>query len=238
MSLGEILSDAIRYPFSDITKFLMVGVLALLAGIANLIYPNGTDNTIMMVLLTLIGVIFGVILSGFCLDVIRKGIHHSNEIPSINPAENLIDGIKVIIIEIVYYIIPLIIAAVLGLLGGFVGAGLNQVSAGTAFAVIVALIVVIIFSILEIVAIARFADTGDLGAAFNFGEIFEYAKRIGILNIILFTIVTIILAVVLSIVLGLLGLIPYIGVIIAVVLLGGFIVLFYYRGIGLLYAHA
>ena len=238
MTLGGILSDAVKYPFSDITKFLIVGVLVLLAGIVNVVYPSGEGNMILMVLLSLVGIIFAIILSGHCVDVIKNGIQHSSEVPDIDPAANLIDGIKVIIIELVYYIIPLIIAAVLGAFSGFVGAGLNLADSGLSFAMIVALIVFIIFSILEIVAIARFADTGDLGAAFKFGEVFEYAKRIGIINIILFSIVTIILAIVLAFILALLSVIPFIGAIIAMILLGGFLVLFYYRGIGLLYASA
>ena len=40
MSLGEIISDAIKYPFSDITGFIMAGILVLLAAIPNVVYPS------------------------------------------------------------------------------------------------------------------------------------------------------------------------------------------------------
>lgn len=236
MGLGEIISDAVRYPFSDITKFLIVGILSLLAGLSSAF--SGGDSTALALIISIITLVFTVILSGYSVQVIKKGIQHSNEIPDVSPVENLIDGIKVLIIQIVYYIIPLIIALVFGLLTSAVSSGFNILEAGLSISVIVAIIVFILFSIFEIVAVARFADTGDFGAAFNIGEVFEYVKKIGILNIILFLIVAAIIVFVLSLILGLLSIIPYIGIFIALILVGGFMVLFYYKGIGLLYASA
>ncbi|AMD17324.1 hypothetical protein TL18_04365 [Methanobrevibacter sp. YE315] len=238
MSVIEVISDAIAYPFSDIKKYLIVGVLTLLAGFYSVLGSFGIDNSILMLLAILVSIVFALILSGYGLQVIKKGIQHSNEIPDIDPVTNLVDGIKVLIIGIVYYIIPVIIAMILGVFSGLVGAGLNHTGVGIGVGTILAIIVVIIFSILEIVAIAKFADTGNMGDAFSFGQIFEDAKRIGILNIILFVIIALIIILILSFILGLLAIIPYIGFIIGMILLGGFIVLFYNKGIGLLYASA
>ena len=36
MSLKEIFSDAIRYPFSDVAKFVILGIMALIAGISSI----------------------------------------------------------------------------------------------------------------------------------------------------------------------------------------------------------
>lgn len=105
-------------------------------------------------------------------------------------------------------------------------------------ACIIGIILFVLFSIFEIVAVARFADKGELGAALIIGEVIEDAKRVGILNIILFTIVAVILILILSLIAGVLALIPIIGIIVGVIILGGFMILFYNRGIGLLYASA
>lgn len=238
MSLGEILSDAIRYPFSDITKFLIVGILALLAGITSVLYPTGSDGSVIFILLAIISLVFAFIISGYGVAVIRNTIKNSDEIPGIDPVANIIDGIKVAIIGIVYYIIPLILVVIISFALGLIGAGLNQVSAVVIIASIIGIILFVLFSIFEIVAVARFADKGELGAALSIGEVIEDAKRVGILNIILFTIVAVILILILSLIAGVLALIPIIGIIVGVIILGGFIILFYNRGIGLLYASA
>ena len=238
MSLGEILSDAIRYPFSDITKFLIVGILALLAGITSVLYPTGSDGSVIFILLAIISLVFAFIISGYGVAVIRNTIKNSDEIPGIDPVANIIDGIKVAIIGIVYYIIPLILVVIISFALGLIGAGLNQVSAVIIIASIIGIILFVLFSIFEIVAVARFADKGELGAALSIGEVIEDAKRVGILNIILFTIVAVILILILSLIAGVLALIPIIGIIVGVIILGGFMILFYNRGIGLLYASA
>ena len=238
MSLGEILSDAVSYPFSDITKFLIVGILALLAGITSVLYPTGSDGSVIFILLAIISLVFAFIISGFGVAVIRNTIKNSDEIPGIDPVANIIDGIKVAIIGIVYYIIPLILVVIISFALGLIGAGLNQVSAMVIIASIIGIILFVLFSIFEIVAVARFADKGELGAALSIGEVIEDAKRVGILNIILFTIVAVILILILSLIAGVLALIPIIGIIVGVIILGGFMILFYNRGIGLLYASA
>lgn len=238
MSLGEILSDAVSYPFSDITKFLIVGILALLAGITSVLYPTGSDGSVIFILLAIISLVFAFIISGYGVAVIRNTIKNSDEIPGIDPVANIIDGIKVAIIGIVYYIIPLILVVIISFALGLIGAGLNQVSAVVIIASIIGIILFVLFSIFEIVAVARFADKGELGAALSIGEVIEDAKRVGILNIILFTIVAVILILILSLIAGVLALIPIIGIIVGVIILGGFMILFYNRGIGLLYASA
>ena len=238
MSLGEIISDAVKYPFSDITKFIIVGILVLLAAIPNVVYPTPEGRGLIYLLLALIGFIFSIVLSGYSMTVIKNGIEHSSEIPGIDPVANFIDGIKVIIIGIVYFIIPIIIASLFGGLTSIVGAGLNHAGAGLGIGAIVSLVVFIIFAIFEIVALSRFANTDEFGTAFNFGAVIDDAKRIGFLNIILFTIIALIIIFVVSLIVSLLSFIPFIGSIIAVILLGGFFILFYYRGIGLLYASA
>ena len=177
-------------------------------------------------------------ISGYGVAVIRNTIKNSDEIPGIDPVANIIDGIKVAIIGIVYYIIPLILVVIISFALGLIGAGLNQVSAVVIIASIIGIILFVLFSIFEIVAVARFADKGELGAALSIGEVIEDAKRVGILNIILFTIVAVILILILSLIAGVLALIPIIGIIVGVIILGGFMILFYNRGIGLLYASA
>lgn len=238
MNVVDIISDSIRYPFSDITKFLIVAVIALLAGLSSLSEPLGINNFFLVMIFAIISIIFSLILSGYGLDIIRNGIVGSDEIPAVDFMKNLIDGIKVLIISLVYFLIPIIISLIVFMFFGVIGTGLNHIGAATIVAVIIAVIAFIAFAIFEIIAIARFAKTGEFGDAFALGEVIEDVRRIGIGNIILFLIIFFVIAIIVLIVSVFIALIPFIGIAIAQLLVGGFIELFYNRGIGLLYSQA
>lgn len=235
MSLSEIISDAVSYPFTDIQKFLIVGVISIIAGLSDLFKGWGFDSLAILAVAGIIGIIFSVILSGYGVSVIRNAINNSREIPDFDFMTNLIDGIKAIIIGIVYFIIPVIITVVLAIVTGAIGAGLDHIMAGLGVFVILAIIVFIIFGIFAVVALARFADTGELGAALSIGNVIEDAKRIGFGKIILVLIAVFIVAIVISVVLSILAIIPFIGILLVYLIAGGFAVLFYNRAIGLLY---
>ncbi|WP_406534105.1 DUF4013 domain-containing protein [Methanobrevibacter sp.] len=238
MSLGEIFSDAIKYPFSDITNFLIVGVLALLASLTSIITSFGIENSIVAILAAIIAFIFTLVLSGYSVDVIKKGIESSNDFPDIDLKENLLNGVKALIIGIVYMIIPCIIAFILMAIFGVVGAGIDHVVGSLGLASIIIIIIFILFAIFEVIALARFANTKELGDALNIGEVIEDVKRIGILKIIAFVIVLILIAMIAAILVSLFAFIPYIGVIIVTLLAGAFMTLFANKALGLLYADA
>lgn len=238
MSLSEIITDSIKYPFSDITNFFIVGILTLLAGLSTVLAAFDVTEGALYFIGIIVSLIFSIIVSGYGLGVIRKAIENSDEFPMLDPVNNFIDGIKVIIIGIVFFIIPFIITFILMLITGAVGAGLDNLVAGLGFGAIIAVILFIIFAIFEIIAIARFAKTDEFGDAFNFGAIMEDIKRIGIAKIIAFLIVAFIVIFIAYIIISILAIIPFIGIIIAEIISGAFVLLFYNRGIGLLYDDA
>lgn len=238
MGLGDIISDSVQYPFSDIQKFLIVGAISLFSGLSSLFGNWGVDSFILITLAGIIGLIFTLMLSGYSISVTKYAINHSSQLPDLDFQNNLIDGIKALIISIVYFIIPIIITLIFAIITGAIGAGLNQLVAGLGVFSVIAVIVFIFFAIFEIVALARFADTGELGEALNIGEVIEDVKKIGIGKIILFAIVSVIIIIIASLIVSLLGIIPFIGILIAQLIIGAFITLFYSRAIGLLYAEA
>ena len=236
MSFSEIFSDSIKYPFSDIVKFLIVGVISLIAGLSKIITSFGIDNSLITFIVLLIGLIFSIILSGYGVDVIRKGLERSDEIPDIDLMTNLVNGIKSLIISIVYFLIPIIIIFILAMFTGILGAGLNHIDAAIIVTIIISIILFIIFSLLDVVAIARFADTNDMGAALDIGSVFEDIKKIGVLKLIGFVVIAAVTILVAYAILSLISVIPYAGPIITTILAGGFTVLFYNKAIGLLYS--
>ena len=124
MGLGDIISDSVQYPFSDIQKFLIVGVISLFSGLSSLFGNWGVDSFILITLAGIIGLIFTLMLSGYSISVTKYAINHSSQLPDLDFQNNLIDGIKALIVSIVYFIIPIIITLIFAIITGAMGAGL------------------------------------------------------------------------------------------------------------------
>ena len=236
MGLGDILSRSISYPFSDLKAFLIVGIIVLISDMDGIFSGLFGKDSFMTIIGVLIAIVFSIIVTGYAIDVLKKGIDHSNEIPDFDFSNNFIDGIKLLIVEFVYFLIPLIVTLILLLPFGVIGAGLDKMAGALGIWAVLVFILFIIFGIFGMIAQARFAVSRSMGDALSIGEVIADIKRIGVLNILLFIIVVAILLVVITLILGFVALIPVIGVIIVDVILGAFIVLFVNYGIGLLYS--
>lgn len=235
MSLKEIFSDSLRYPFSNLSKFVVVGILTLIAGFSSIL-TNYTVEGGVMAISGVVSFIAGLLASGYGVSIIRQAISKSDDVPSFSFMDNLFDGIKYLIILIVYLIIPTVIVIVLAILSsmGYIVSDVVFLGLGITV-IIVAVILFIFFGLMGEVAIARFANTGELSDAFALIEVFRDMKRIGILKIIGFIIIQFVILLAVSIVMELLGYIPYVGMVIAAFVGGAFELFFTNRSLGLLY---
>jgi hypothetical protein len=149
-----------------------------------------------------------------------------------------IDGIKYVIVSIIWAIPALIIffvtigAGILALSGdpaSMNGAGSMTLSVdvvsvmgvigGMFFGLIIFLIVAIITFVFVTIGIIRFARTGSMGEAFNFGEILATIRKIGWGSYIISLVVLIVVLIVIEIISSILGMIPVLGIIIELVLI-------------------
>lgn len=174
--------------------------------------------------------------AGYSVNVTKRGIDNSNDIPSYDFKNNLIDGLKLFVVFLVYFIIPTIITLALLIVFGLIGAGFRQILGSLGIWAVIAVIIFVIFGIFGVVGQARYAISRSIGDAINIWEVVEDVKRIGILKIILFLIVEYILLIVYVLILGVVTVVPTIGTMIADVIFGGFLVLFINYGVGLLYS--
>jgi hypothetical protein len=138
-----------------------------------------------------------------------------------------IDGIKYLVICIIYAI-PLFIVAFLTLVpvimaviaAGADTAAVNAIVIGAVgtfmLGLIVFVILAIIIGIISSVGIIRFARTGSMGEAFNFGAIAATLGRIGWVN---FIIALIIMVVIIGIIEFVCSLIPFVGTIILFIII-------------------
>ena len=179
------------------------------------------------VLLLVATILLGLPLLGYELKILR-GEKPSPEVSDWGTL--FVDGIKYAIIEIIYAI-PVIIVAIIAIapvvmavLSGDPSAMLAGIGATLAGFVIL-LIVAVIVCLFEFIGVIRFARTGSMGEAFNFGAILTTIGKIGWGSYILAVIIVLVM---IGIVSGILSAIPVIGSVL-VFLLIPFIALFQAR---------
>ena len=267
MNLREIIVDAIKYPISDTRKFLIFCVLVILMSLSTILPSYGVKNDTLSIILSLVTLIVSFIVLGYSVDVIKGGTEGDDTLPDFDFVKQFVMGIKALILDIIYFIIPavivLIVAYASGLFSSFtkivyvsIEAMANDTSNMTMImdaipkatmttftnaltaTLIVAIILFILFSLMSFTGMVRFARSGSGVEGLRFRKIFADMSKVGFLKIIITLIVIYIIAFVLALVIGLIGLIPYIGVFISIFVGVPFITLFLYRAIGLLYADA
>lgn len=119
MQLGEIFSDALKYPFNDYTKWLILGVLFIICSLGSILTQFRVYNSILSIILVIVSIIVTIIVLGYALSVLRNGIELSDEIPDFDWTNNFMDGIKYVIVSFVYFIIPSIIVTIIAFITGY-----------------------------------------------------------------------------------------------------------------------
>ena len=235
MELGEIFSDALAYPFSNIKALVIYVILGIILGIAvagtlvGVMAGVTADNVWTLIGSGIIGIIISFviefIITGYQLDIIKYGIEKRADGPGIDFVRQFINGVKYFVVNIVYMIIPIIITAILGII--------FQHWVVTIIGVILALI----FSLALIMAQCRLAKTEELGNALAVGEAIGDISRVGFLKVILFIII---LAIISFILFFICGIIAQWNSTVGGILLGilsVYIVFFVGRATGLLYSN-
>ena len=267
MNLREIITDAIKYPISDIRKFLIFCALIIIMSLSTILPSYGVKDGTVSIILSLITLIVPFIVLGYSVEVIKGGTEGVDTLPDFDYVKQFVMGIKSMILDLIYFIIPaiitIIVASATGLFTSFtkiVYASIDAMENGATdftmimaavpkstmntftnaltVTLIVAIILFIIFSLMSFAARIRFAKSGSGIEGLRFREIIRDMSKVGFVKIIVTLVVIYIIAFALSIVIGLIGLIPYIGVFIGIFVGIPFMMLFAYRAIGLLFADA
>ena len=238
MGVGDIIGDALVYPFSNIKALVLYVVLGIIAGIiggaAVLSIATAMTSTgaagFAFSGLSIVGVIVFILIlfliEGYGLDIIKYGIERRADSPGIDFGRQVSNAVKLIVVSIVYYIVPAIIVFILSLfLRDWI-------------LLIITIILFIVFALANFMAKCRLAKTDNLGDALAIGEAIGDISRVGLGKIIATVVV---IFVILVIVAFIIGLISSVSDIVGSVLLGIFavyFVFFYNRAIGLLYSDA
>lgn len=218
MEIGEIISDAVKYPSSDWKKVLILGVFFILSFIV-------------------VGIIF---IAGYFLRIVKSTLAGFDELPEFDEwGQMFIDGLKVIVVWIVYMIIPLIVIFI-GIFASIasiasIGTITNPAALlGFGVVAIIGFILALIFGLIAYMAIVNMAFYDEIGAAFKFGEVLERISTIGWGKYIVWYIVMIVIGIIGGFIAGIINVIPYIGFLIALLVVYPYLQMIFARSIALI----
>ena len=242
MGVGDIIGDALAYPFNNIKALVLYAVLAIIAGIiggltlfsAAVSFSTKGLAAFTSGGLSIVGIIIFILvlflIEGYGLDIIKFGIERRADSPGIDFGRQISNAAKLIVVSIVYYIVPAIIIFILGL---FLRDWILT---------IISIILVIVFALANFMAKCRLAKTDNLGDALAIGEAIGDISRVGLGKIIATVVVIAIILIIAAVIIAFIASINnQIMGYIASILLGFFsvyFVFFYNRAIGLLYSDA
>lgn len=159
MKLKEIMSQSFKYPLTNVKRLLILGILI---AFSILIIP-------------------GILALGYFIRVIDSNFKGSNELPPFNEWKRMfIDGLKYIVVILVYIGVPFFVAS---LLGAFVSILLPATLAFNTFMliwIVIMILVMIVPYFLSFMGVARMVKEDKIGAAFDFRELLSIIKTIGI----------------------------------------------------------
>ena len=112
MNLREIIVDSIKYPISDYRKFLIFCALIILMSLSIVLPSYGVKNGTLAIILSLVTLIVLFVVAGYLVGIIKSGIESEDTLPDFDYAKNFVIGVKAIILDIIYFIIPLILAII------------------------------------------------------------------------------------------------------------------------------
>ncbi|WP_455645590.1 DUF4013 domain-containing protein, partial [Methanosphaera sp.] len=198
MDLFTMMSKSLRIPFNNYNIWIILGMICLLS----IVYNLNTTNLSLAVILVLVGILFEILKYGVSLDVMRSAMNKSDDIPQFDLRRNFIEGIKSLIVTIIYYIIPVLVSV---LIACILGSGdvisqliwtyeldFSQIPAsvltGSGIDILIPIIVfviLLIFSILfEVTSQGILVQTGSIRDAINVREVYSRIKTIGWSNYI------------------------------------------------------
>ena len=256
MSVTELFKDSFNYAVKDSCKIFTLG--AFVVGIFILIFLASvtgvfglTFTAVFGLLAAILGIITALIYNGYGLSVLRETINSNENLPEFNWLQDIVDGIKVVILFIIYMIIPVFIGIILFVLFGIAIdiTALNQsistnpltlVSAFSGIAIIYPIVVFImlVFDVVAIIAMARLAETGRFDSIFEFKEILEKIDSIGWGDYIIFLFALYVISLLIAGVALLIGLIPVVGFILYLLVVPAVLTIFKSRALGLIYKSA
>lgn len=236
MDTMEIINDALKYPLSNVKALLIYVILGIFAYLVLVVTGVGafagvlSDHVFAGGLIGIVGCIISILIflliDGYGLDVIKFGIDRVDESPGIDFGRQVSNGIKLIIVHLVYFIILFIVMFILSYIS-------------STLALIVGFILGIVFLFALTMSECRLANTGSLGEALNIPGACGDVTKVGIGKILAVVILMVIIFAILGFISSIFTVFGDVGSYISAILsgiLGIYGIFVVFRATGLLYS--
>ena len=201
MNIGEIIGDAVRYPFSDWKKLLILGIIIVFTSISSIFQSFVLINDGLSIILFVVGFVFiGFFARGYQYRIIKSSLNNIDVLPEFdNWISMFVDGIKVSIVGVIYWIPGIVILAIVAFLFLTQAGSMSPTPSASDISLMISIVVLIFIAILYVIiitpvmlmAIAHMANNDSkLGSAFNFRDILNKISTNGWINLIIWYIVT------------------------------------------------
>ena len=120
MEITEIIKDSLKYPIKNAMALVVYIVLVLFTSVCALIsiYTSRYHFVIASSIISIISLVITLIINGYEFQIITLGIDKSDNPPHLDPRRNIIEGVMLMIVRIVYYIIPVVITLIVAKITG------------------------------------------------------------------------------------------------------------------------
>ena len=123
MEIIDIIKEAFIFPSNNLEKLAIYIVLTfvmgmlVVGGIFSFVFSSQSSALLIVgLILCIVAIILALIISGYQLKIMKSGIDQDEEAPAFDWKNDGINGIKVIVLGIVYFIIPAIIVGIVALI--------------------------------------------------------------------------------------------------------------------------
>lgn len=176
MKIGSVLADSLKYPFTDIKRLVILGIILFIGDIYSIF--NSFGNSLVTNILMVIGFMFIIISYGYGIRIIRTTLNGADHLPPFTEMLKMfIDGVKVFVVLLVYYI-PFIFITMITFLITIVNEGINP----QLFVLLLLFTLcynIVVLSIIFI-AYANMANGDKLRNAFKFRMILNILTKVGL----------------------------------------------------------
>ncbi|OWT32341.1 hypothetical protein BGI41_08170 [Methanobrevibacter sp. 87.7] len=233
-SLTQTFKEGFDYAKQDYRLYLIIGVFVVLVNLTSVLIQLGFRDESIIGVASIISIIFSFILFGYEINVVKENIEGTNDFPELNITDNFISGIKYIILEIIYFIIPVIITGIIaavsvsGIISKYPNINsmqnipsdvLASLVGPLSIAVIVGIILFILFGLLAMFGVCRLAKTNSLRECISFSNSFNELKKAGVAHSLGWIILLFIILFIFSFIIAIISAIPFVGVIISSLLI-------------------
>lgn len=132
MEILDIIKDSFMFPANNLTALaiyiaitFVIGILAGIGAAVGALAANSGAFVIVAAIMFILALVVSFVLAGYEVDIVKTGIDLEDVAPSIDFKNDLVRGIKAIIVAIVYFIIPAIITLIVAFLTNVPGNVVN-----------------------------------------------------------------------------------------------------------------